>query len=79
MINWNKVSEKVPEFKKIVLGLKLPNQVELVVLDHINEKGLIFYRPNTGLNFSDFFTVNKPIDIDFWAEIDLPKVDNENK
>lgn len=37
MINWNKVNEKTPEFKKIVLGVKLPNQIELVRLDRIDE------------------------------------------
>lgn len=75
MINWNKVNEKTPEFKKIVLGVKLPNEIELVRLDRIDENGPIFHKANSGFELADIFTLRKTIDIDFWAEIDLPKVD----
>jgi hypothetical protein len=74
MINWNKVNEKTPEFKKIVLGVKLPNEIELVRLDRIDENGPIFHKANVGFEFADIFTLRKTIDIDFWAEIDLPEV-----
>jgi hypothetical protein len=74
MINWNKVNEKTPEFKKIVLGVKLPNEIELVRLDRIDENGPIFHKANSGFEFADIFTLRKTIDIDFWAEIDLPEL-----
>lgn len=79
MINWNKVNEKTPEFKKVVLGVKLPNQVELVLLDRIDENGPIFHRANTGLEIADIFSFRKTVDIDFWADIDLPKESENNK
>lgn len=64
MINWNKVNEKTPEFKKIVLGVKLPNEIELVRLDRIDENGPIFYKANSGFELADIFTLRKTIDID---------------
>jgi hypothetical protein len=74
MINWNKVSEKTPEFKKIVLGVKLPNEIELVRLDRIDENGPIFHRANYGIGIGDFFSIRKTVDIDLWSEINLPNV-----
>jgi hypothetical protein len=79
MINWNKVNEKTPEFKKIVLGVKLPNEIELVRLDRIDENGPIFHKANAGFEFADIFTLRRTVDIDFWAEIDLPKESENNK
>jgi hypothetical protein len=69
---WIKVSEKTPQFKKIVLGAKLPNQIELVQLDRIDENGAVFHRANSGIDLS-FLTVKKTIEIDYWMEIELPK------
>ena len=71
-MNWQKVSDKTPKFKQIVLGLKLPNQVDLVLLDRIDENGAIFHRANNGIDMS-FLTIKRTIDIDFWAEIELPE------
>ena len=69
---WNKVSEKTPKFKQIVLGLKFPNQIELVQLDRIDENGAIFHRANNGLDLA-FLTVRRTVDIDCWMEIELPQ------
>jgi hypothetical protein len=70
---WFKPSEKHPGFKKIVLGLVLPNKVDLVVLDRIDENGPIFHRANYGIGIEDFFSIRKTVDIDLWSEIDLPE------
>lgn len=72
MSTWHKITEKTPEFKKIVLGVKLPNQVELVQLDRIDENGAIFHRANNGIDLS-FLTVKRTVEIDYWMEIELPK------
>lgn len=77
MSNWIKVSEKTPQFKQIVLGVKLPNQIELVQLDRIDENGAIFHRANNGIDLA-FLTVKRTVEIDYWMEIVLPG-ENSNK
>jgi hypothetical protein len=77
MSNWIKVSEKTPQFKQIVLGVKLPNQIELVQLDRIDENGAIFHRANNGIDLA-FLTVKRTVEIDYWMEIVLPE-ENSNK
>ncbi len=72
-MNWQKTTEKTPKFKQIVLGLKLPNQVDLVLLDRIDETGAVFHRVNNSIDFS-FLSIKKAVDIDFWAEIELPEI-----
>jgi hypothetical protein len=71
-MNWQKTTEKTPKFKQIVLGLKLPNQIDLVLLDRIDENGTVFHRANNSIDFS-FLSIKKTVDIDFWAEIELPE------
>lgn len=89
-MNWIKpTTEKYPQFKKIVLGLQLPNKVELVKLDRIDENGPVFVRAyGRGLvsefaaifSGSDFETANKEhVKVDMYAEIDLPEVKEEKK
>jgi hypothetical protein len=78
MINWIKVSEKTPQFKQIVLGVKLPNQIELVQLDRIDENGAIFHKVNSGFEISDIFALRRAVEIDYWMEIELPE-ENSNK
>lgn len=78
MSNWIKVSEKTPQFKQMVLGVKLPNQIELVQLDRIDENGAIFYKANSGFEISDIFVLRRAVEIDYWMEIELPE-ENSNK
>lgn len=83
-MNWKKPSnEQHPPFKKLVLGLQLPNKVELVKLDRIDENGPVFHRAySRGLlgEFISIFsndelgsTVKEAVQIDMYAEIELPK------
>jgi hypothetical protein len=89
-MNWKKPSnEQYPPFKKIVLGLQLPNKIELVKLDRIDESGPVFHRAyGRGLlgEFISIFgndemstTVRESVKIDMYAEIDLPAVKEEKK
>jgi hypothetical protein len=89
-MNWIKpTTEKYPQFKKIVLGLQLPNKVELVKLDRIDENGPVFVRAyGRGLvsefaaifSGSDFETANKEnVKVDMYAEITLPEVSEKSE
>lgn len=89
-MNWKKPSnETYPPFKKIVLGLQLPNKIELVKLDRIDENGPVFHRAyGRGLlgEFVSIFgndemstSVRESVKIDMYAEIELPEVKEEKK
>jgi len=84
-MKWIKPSaEKYPPFKKIVLGLQLPNRVELVKLDRIDENGPVFHRAyGRGLleEFISIFekeenvtTSREVVKVDMYAEIILPEI-----
>lgn len=86
-MNWKKVpanladggkglTKEMPEFKKILLGLKLPNEICLVKLDRIDENGLVFTDAATGIGSGMFFEsilkVQTQVKIDYFCEIELP-------
>ena len=86
-MNWKKVptdlaaggeglTKGMPAFKKILLGLKLPNEVSLVKLDRIDENGLVFVDAGSGTSstgmFFDLVKVQTQINIDYFCEIELP-------
>jgi len=79
-MNWKKPSmENVPPFKKIMLGLQLPNKIALVQLDRIDETGLVFTKVEnsfTGL-FSGMLNASISVNIDYFAEIDLSSIEIE--
>jgi len=71
--------ENVPPFKKIMLGLQLPNKIALVQLDRIDETGLVFTKVEnsfTGL-FSGMLNASISVNIDYFAEIDLSSIEAE--
>ena len=87
-MNWKKVpasiadggkglTQDLPEFKKILLGLKLPNEVSLVKLDRIDENGLVFIQARSGGDlttglFFDAIKIQTQVKIDYFCEIELP-------
>ena len=77
-MNWKKPSmENVPPFKKIMLGLQLPNKIALVQLDRIDETGLVFTKVEnsfTGL-FSGMLNASISVNIDYFSEIDLSSIE----
>ena len=81
-MNWKKPSmENVPPFKKILLGLQLPNKIALVQLDRIDETGLVFTKVDnsfTGL-FSGMLNASISVNIDYFAEIDLSAIEESTK
>lgn len=85
-MNWKKPSTtEHPPFKQIVLGLQLPNKIELVKLDRIDETGPVFQRVSRGGLLSDFIdifglsnsdikgSITEAVKIDMYSEIELPK------
>lgn len=81
-MNWKKPSmENVPPFKKIMLGLQLPNKIALVQLDRIDETGLVFTKVDnsfTGL-FSGMLNASISVNIDYYAGIDLSSIEESTK
>lgn len=81
-MNWKKPSmENVPPFKKILLGLQLPNKIALVQLDRIDETGLVFTKVEnsfTGL-FSGMLNASISVNIDYFSEIDLSSIEETTK
>ena len=78
-MNWiTPTTEKHPPFKQIVLGFKKPNQVSLVKLAKIDETGLVFAKAESvekeiSSLVGALFSIETSIDIDMYAEIELPK------
>ena len=80
-MNWKKPgANQHPPFKKIVLGMKFPDMVELVKLDRIDETGPVFVSARKGLlteMVNMIFTTNNApdmkIDIDMYCEFELPE------
>lgn len=89
-MNWTKPSNtQYPAFKKVVLGLQLPNRVSLVKLDRIDESGPVFHRAASRSLLDEVFLtlfsdektnmgestsiLATEVNIDMYAEIELPK------
>jgi hypothetical protein len=88
-MNWQKPSiNNYPPFKQIVLGLQLPNKVDLVKLDRIDESGPVFQRvQGRGLlsefadllgNDDSIISVKESTKIDMYCIIELPETKDGN-
>lgn len=84
-MNWKKPTlTNHPPFKQMVIGLQLPNKVELVKLDRIDENGPVFVSARGRGLLSEFVNIfgnnsegeiftKEVVKIDMYFEIELPE------
>lgn len=78
-MKWNKPTlDCMPKFKEIVLGFQFPDKIQLVKLDRVDESGLVFMDANE-LTLGSIFRSQTQVNIDMWAEIEIPDVKTQSK